>query len=181
MHALISVGNISHDALRNFYSRSTTVTLSDLISFLDRQPAATRGAMQYSLLELADTSSSEIADLASRFYDYCERDTTWKNNNPSGRTLTGIAEDFPKFYQIAEIGRGNRNRKKEAWDNIRGVYPTIANNSSIKSTCTSDKATRSLWTICRNVRGNKNTPQDVIKRLNQALLDRLEGVGQNRN
>lgn len=181
VHALVSVGNISHDALCNFCSCSTTVTLSDLTSFLDSQTPAMRGAMQYSLLDLADTTSSEIADLASRFYDYCERDTAWKVNNPSGRTLSNISEEFPEFYQMAEIGRGNCNCKMEAWNNIRGVYPAIASNNSIKSTCTSDKATRSLWAICRFVRANKNTLQDVIKRLNQALLDRLEGVGQGRN
>jgi hypothetical protein len=181
VHALVAVGSISHDALRNFCSRSTTVTLEDLIAFLNKQTPAVRGAMQYSLLELADAASSEIANLASRFYDYYDRDTAWKNNNPSGRTLTSLSEDFPEFHQLAELGKATRNRKKEAWDGIQTVYPTIASNRSIKSTCTSDKATRSLWAVCRNVRANKNTPGDVIKRLNQALLDRLEGVGQNRN
>jgi hypothetical protein len=181
VHALVAVSSISHDALRNFCSRSTTVTLEDLIAFLNKQTPAVRSAMQYSLLELADAASSEIANLASRFYDYYDRDTAWKNNNPSGRTLTSLSEDFPKFYQLAELGKATRNRKKEAWDGIQTVYPTIASNRSIKSICTSDKATRSLWAVCRNVRANKNTLGDVIKRLNQALLDRLEGVGQNRN
>jgi hypothetical protein len=61
------------------------------------------------------------------------------------------------------------------------VYSDIANNKSIKVTCISDRACRSLLQLMRKVKSEGMTTnqsvKEVLKRLNQALLERLVGAG----
>jgi hypothetical protein len=179
--ALVSIGSITNTALQQFCSGNSSLTLQQLISFLNGRGRQERGVMQHNILTLADEAASDVADLASRFYDYCQTDGSWKTSNLAGRTLQEIDTEFPEFAAVAQAGKKTRDRKAESWNHISQVYSDIANNKSIKVTCTSDRACRSLLQLVRKVKSEGMTTnrsvKEVLKRLNQALLERLVGAG----